>query len=536
MAETTDRPAGPANPPTAITAAPPAPPEVMYRPLSLLALGVFLLAVLYTAGLAIAAVVALWTRTPLLLPLWTLIFPLGIVVLALVARSHIKGSEGTLSGAAFTSWSLGLALVVGLTYAAYYGGTYVAIQQQASTVTDRFFQALQQGQMEKAYRIGIPPAGRPPDEPPVPDPLTLAVVSWSAAAQSPCGPCLAAGAVPYVLDVAGGLAATPEPDDLRAALEVAFNAQRDNVIPWADFQRSALARFIRNGPAKVQIQPLGLSEWDHDANSYKVVLRYRLQNEEESAEFRIAARGWDATPTDASGRRQWSIDTTDSKSLGETQKWTAEGERRQQFWRPAYELADKFARVFSQPNLIGAWHLTLPPAERAEALRTTPQVRLLEAPALAGAAALGAGDDRREALARSLHSFYEGRLIHAYPRTFYAPRRLRPEILRAVRGLFSSGADQRFGKITLVKYLPTWEEAEGRVRVGVAMQIEIANSDIARGTEWLVDGAIVVEAPAPAPGQTAADFHVVSLDLTAGRRAPEEAAPAGPRRSMRGTR
>jgi hypothetical protein len=279
-------------------------------------------------------------------------------------------------------------------------------------------------------------------------------------------------------------------------------------------------------------------EWGHELKNYKVVLRYNFKNDEESADYLIVAQGWDSTSAEDQGRRQWSINARDSRVLKDTHQWSEEGKRRQQLWAPAYLLAATFAKTLSQWEPDKVWLMTLPFGQRAEALRELPRLRLQAMSGLTGAAALGAGDDQSRTLAQSLRSCYEGGLVRAEPKTFFAANeRMRAEIERAVRGLFSPGADQRFGLLTMAKYLPTWSEDDKRMQVRWGVTMEMANKDITKGTEWVVDGMIVMEAATPEPGKTEVEWRVAGLELFSSRRAPpESAAPGPPRRTMRGGR
>src|SRR5262245_26915993 len=148
MAEATDRPQAPEQaPPDAVIPAEQlgsSPPEP-YQPLSLLAMAGFGLAVVYCLVVVIGAAVALFSRTPWLMPYWTFLLPLAALVVCWAARTRIFNSEGTLSGIGFTTWGSRLAIVVGLTYGVYYGFTFLAVRFQAIDCVDRFIVQLQQG-------------------------------------------------------------------------------------------------------------------------------------------------------------------------------------------------------------------------------------------------------------------------------------------------------------------------------------------------------------------------------------------------------
>src|SRR5438067_2270089 len=150
-AETTPAGAPPGRPapPEAVTPALVAMPsgEVPepYQPLSLLAIAGFLLCLLYALVVIGGGVVALINHTPWLLPLWTLLLPIVGVTLAWVARGRIQGSEGTLGGMALVTWGIGLGVLFGLTYTAYYTATYFAVRQQATDFAERWLADVRAG-------------------------------------------------------------------------------------------------------------------------------------------------------------------------------------------------------------------------------------------------------------------------------------------------------------------------------------------------------------------------------------------------------
>jgi hypothetical protein len=400
-------------------------------------------------------VVALVAHAPMLGWLWLQVVALILAVLCWVARRRIQASEGALSGLRLTSWGMALTLFPALTYTAYYLGTYVAVQQQAFTFADSFLQTLQQGQVEKAYRLTIPPARRPADD-----------------------------------------------DSLRGALEVAFNNDRDGEIPWSTFVHNELTRMFRYPGHKSEFVPLGVSDWSHDAKSYKVVLRYRLSNEEESNEYYIVAQGWDGAGEGDQGRRQWSVNARESRPVSKETQWSEEGLRRRPAWLDSQMAATGAVQMLKGHDVDDLWLRSLPVAEQATAATILPGLRLLAAPGVTGMAPLGAGNDRVRALALNLRSFYEGSLVRADPNVFYANERQRPEIESAVRALFSPQADVRPNDVNLAKYLPNWDEDDRKIRLIWGVQLEVPNRDPSKGPGWNVDGMLVLEADKPEPGKT----------------------------------
>jgi hypothetical protein len=126
-------------------------PEV-YRPLSLLAIVVFGLAIFYSWVIAGIAVFTYFSGDTLFLPFWTLLPPAVILPLCLAARRRVLRSEGTLGGERLVNWGLGLTIVFGLGYWSYHAATFLALRQQAvAFVGSKFIPALTKGNIEEAY-------------------------------------------------------------------------------------------------------------------------------------------------------------------------------------------------------------------------------------------------------------------------------------------------------------------------------------------------------------------------------------------------
>src|SRR5437588_9050789 len=139
MAETTDRPADAVTGESPAGAAPApadgaAPADAAPRPygaVSVLAVIGFALAALYAGVMAAAALIALFTHTPILIPLAWLLVPVAAAVLCGAAWVQIRGSEGALSGRRLAAWGIGLGLLVGLLYTAHYPATYLVVTPPA---------------------------------------------------------------------------------------------------------------------------------------------------------------------------------------------------------------------------------------------------------------------------------------------------------------------------------------------------------------------------------------------------------------------
>src|SRR5436309_2834297 len=140
MPDATDRPVN-ANPEAAEPilrlgpTAPPAPEET-YRPLSMLAVAGFGLAVLYAVIVVGGGLISFFIRAPWLLSFWAVLLPLIAFAVSWVALQRIRDSEGTLGGESLAKTGVGLSVVFGLTYASYYTATRFAKIQQATSFVE----------------------------------------------------------------------------------------------------------------------------------------------------------------------------------------------------------------------------------------------------------------------------------------------------------------------------------------------------------------------------------------------------------------
>jgi hypothetical protein len=93
---------------------------------------------------------------PWLLREWLLVLPLAGLLLSWVARGQILRSEDTLSGLSLCNWGLGIVVVFGLMYGAYYAATYVAVRKQAAAFADDWVHRLEQGDVAGAFALTLP--------------------------------------------------------------------------------------------------------------------------------------------------------------------------------------------------------------------------------------------------------------------------------------------------------------------------------------------------------------------------------------------
>jgi hypothetical protein len=477
MAEATGRPVAPGAETTNVTSAPRSGPEGLspqsgpdvYRPLSLRALAGFLLSVLYAVTMLVGAVIALVGGTPLLWS-WILLMPIFTAILCWSARRQILASEGTLSGLAFTTWGLGLSVVLGLVYASYYGATYLAVTQQASSLADQFIDHLQKGEIEKAYLLTVPPPERAPAD-----------------------------------------------SDLRQALEVRFAGKGLGIMTYTAFRQSDYIRLFRNVGPEATVQPVTVVAWDHDPKGYKVTLRYHLQTIECGADLVVVAEGQEPRGSEDEGRRQWHVIAAET-GIGKDSppQMTEEGLRRMNLATFAKQFAELFTGMMATHRTQEMWLKTLPPAQRDTAQEALDRAEYrLATGTVSGAAFLGAVDRKDLDLRLNYEAFTRGSLLRMGK--FWATEKQRPEILRAMRDLFKPNG--RFAKVQYaITHVPDWSEDQDKIQVTLDMQALVGN-DTGTQPEWSVECRVVVECPPPKDLRNPPQWRIAAMELVSGRTA-----------------
>lgn len=321
MAEATDRSPSPGQvPPDAgrsgeerITLAPLS--SETYQPLSLLALASFGLAILYALVVLIGGAIALLGHIPMLMPGWTFLLPIAVLILCWAARMRIRNSEGTLSGLAFTTWGTRLAILFGLIYGAYYGFTFIAVRLQVVQFVDRFFEQIKQGHPDQAFLLAQ-----------------------------------------------GVVVKEPNSSQLRNDLETRYNqpsATPGSVGLFTRFCQERFVRFIEMDGEQAQITPRGVAGWEYVKGGYKVTLNYHVSTSLVDFDMQVEAFGRDPKADEQRGTK-WQILLAGGESHIEGEmKPTPRGVEFIQKTGKAQEFAMAWVAKISDPD-------ALKPSERAQ--------------------------------------------------------------------------------------------------------------------------------------------------------------------------
>jgi hypothetical protein len=172
------------------------------------------------------------------------------VVLALIARSKIKNSEGTRSGLGLATTALWICCVGGASYAAFAFASSIVVEREARTAANKFFKKLQDGQFTRAFLDTIDPDRR--------------------------------------------TAATP--DDPYELIK--------SYPEFSSFQTNSLVRLYRRYGKQVEVQTVGGGSVEQAQAGFQVIQNFRLHSPEGEFDATIALT---ATETKKGDKTPWSI-------------------------------------------------------------------------------------------------------------------------------------------------------------------------------------------------------------------------------------
>ncbi len=289
--------------------------------------------------------------------------------MAWVGRGQILRSEDTLSGLSLCNWGIGIVVVFGLMYGAYYTATYVAVRRQASSFAEEWVRRLEKGDVAGAFALTLPAENRPTDN-----------------------------------------------ADLRNQLELYFNLPGPNGVGmFTDFSSKDYVRLLQGASGDVTVTPTGLREWKSDGGNYQALHGYHVNSSVCAFDMTVLVHGQQSK--DPTKGRQWYVDNKQSGRAGPP-TFTPQGQLLADQMVPGRDfIKDWFEKWYQEDD--AAYLLTLPADQRAEVLRQRPVLA-----AAVGATALMAEPGRK--------SFYEGSLVVADPKTYYVVKQDYREVFPAL--------------------------------------------------------------------------------------------------------
>jgi hypothetical protein len=442
-------------------------PEANYSPLSLVALGSLLVSAAAALTVVVGGLIAAIYHTPLLLPLWVLALPVATALCCVWARYRIKTSEGTLSGLALTSWGIGLSLLFGLGYSAYYAATYLAVRSQARTTADKWLDEFKKGNTVEAFWQTLPgtKSNKSRDE----------------------------------LEIQFNVPAGPEP--ARG--------------PYSTMASMDFVRFIQLGGDKTTVEFQGVDDWGWEKEGFLVKLKYKITTPYAEFPLIVSAHGHDSRNRDKPGR-EWTILLGGTRMDPDGLRLSPAGQLAYLRGRAANEFAQKWVQqvtIAGLPTGI-AYGATLPDRELARQKGIGNRLGLLT---VGGPVVLL--DNEAQPFLDGLHKYQEGSLVHTEAPMFWADESHRQAIITKVKGLFDPDGHDKPLEFRLFPFtVPDIRQEGDEVLVRVEFRFNVKRE----GPEppFVVDGLLVVALEnANNTDSKAPHWYIKSMELLRGRTA-----------------
>jgi hypothetical protein len=401
---------------------------------------------------------------PWLLPdfMWGVLLAAALV--CWVARARIQASENTLSGLPLTSWGLWLTLSFGLVYSGYLAANIIAVRTQARACAEDFLEQLKKGDQIQAFIRTLPVGGRP-----------------------------AAGR------------------DLRETIELQYNTpapgSRDTGF-FSIFCRNDLVRMVMLGGEETKIEP-GSVEWDFGKEAYQVGMNYKVSGPAGSYDARVTAVG---TATAGGGRRQWRIDQG-LTSLYVKEPSSEVGKALLVSGGVAQAFAREWGAKVRAGDLDEAYLWTLAGEERNKQ-RAGRFYSFSSVGGLAGLAPVVLRTKDSKAYLEGRQAFANATFLEG--KDLWVPsRELKQQLVEDVRKIFAGTLSVPFEFEVPVVNVPILEVKGKRALVRVACRIMMRAHTGSGG--YSVEGEIVVDAPHSSTTPSMLDVRVVSMRLVRAR-------------------
>ena len=456
-----------------------------YQPLSMLAVVALGIAAIYTAVVVLGGVFAMLNRTPWLLPVWSILFPLLAAGAAYIARFHIRRSEGALSGMPLTSWAVGLSVGVGLIYTMYYAGTFFAVRSQSQAFAETWMRKIAEGKIEEAFHETTKP------------------------------PRKIVGTLRQTLEIMHNVAAPtgPGPGD---------PTQRG---PYTLFTTAEYVRLIQLAGPKAKFEATGVKDWEYEKGGYSVTLTYRVTTDLASFPMQVKLHGSESPSREYTGR-QWHVIFDETGVIGPSAiEYTPEGKELRLQAQVAGSVAADWIEAISRNNTQKVYADTLNAADRKEA------AALYRKNLLVGFAVgpLPPSDEGSQKYLEARQKFLTGGLIRIDEGVFWTDPALKPMVEAEAKALFDLTKNKQRSIALLATLLPLVTRDDNRLRIGIDMQV-VVRPDEAGAPPLIIDGRLIVGADKANLTEGKANpeaWRIEAVELVRGRNAAMPGGAAG---------
>jgi hypothetical protein len=379
--------------------------------------------------LGMGGLVAFSGTSPWLLP-WPVWLLVGVALLTCwLASSRIAASEGTLGGAALARWGIGLTLFFTLNYGAYLLSSIYAVRSQARECTDEFIDLLQKGKVLDAFVRTLPARSRP----------------------------------------SGG--------DLRREVEVKSNVPSGPTGgAYSAFTHSTVVRLVQMFGEDAKYEKIGINE-EYEKGGYQVRVTYRATTSMGIADFDVFAFGEESSDG-AAVRRQWHIKMGPAslEAIAKNLFLIDEGQAMFAAIASTKYMAEQWLDQLTTRRIDEAYLATVAPDRRrrqAEA-RVLQQHALVSLTGLAIGGALQASSSDLETYDLGMQAFRRGSILDVtdlYPPAGSANEKVRQEIIARFQKLLEgeASADSR---ATLARAeLPMYRRTGDTITISYPVQL-----------------------------------------------------------------
>ena len=285
--------------------------EIDYKPISGWAVAALVISGLFILVVGAIAATALYNKRPALSWFWIILAAIGLV-LSIVARVHIKRSEGTRAGLKQATIAWWFSVLGGAAFLAYFMASQVALKQQAERAAFAWFKLLKEckkdpSKINDAFLWTQDPAKRE------------------------------------------GV----EPTDL-TKLDALFGGG-----PLPGFRNSDLVRYFERNGEDVEVVSLGISSWEQIDAGYRMECAFRLRTPEGVANLNVILFGSEGKNI---AGREWHILMPPGGMTFESS--TTYGRLLNHLQDEAQQVATTWMRSFSNKESADYYLMTLPASKR----------------------------------------------------------------------------------------------------------------------------------------------------------------------------
>jgi hypothetical protein len=265
--------------------------------------------------LGLGGLLAFSGSDPWLLPGLTWLLAGAAVLISWLAWARIRESEGALSGLTLARWGVGLSLAFAVYYGVYRMGNQFAVDRQAQDCIEEYLSLIRDDRMPEAFLRTLKPGTRPPVD-----------------------------------------------ANLDEAIQVEFNLPRNPREPgqYDGFRMSDYVQFIRMSGKQASWKRTSASS-THSPAGYEITMTYDVDTVVGEFEVNLVAQSVESA---GSGSRQWHVVLRPSSVVYPMKSQTPMAKEMEYALAAAFPMAREWINRVQVGKTDWAYLDTLPPAER----------------------------------------------------------------------------------------------------------------------------------------------------------------------------